>query len=112
VGRRGGGGGVFTFLSALISHVDELGHRSWPELFEHLKVFLLTTIVVNKVAGLRVFMNAVEHQYTGVVQEITLTLADRLPCFPIQVRTKSSLENRCFKVGKDQCGAWAANGTT
>ena len=25
-----------TFLSALISHVNELGHRGWPELLEHL----------------------------------------------------------------------------
>ena len=56
-----------TLLATLISQVDKLGHRSWPELLEHLKIFLFTTIVVNKVAGLRVFMNAMEHQYTGVV---------------------------------------------
>lgn len=25
-----------TFLPALISHVNELGHRGWPELLKHL----------------------------------------------------------------------------
>ena len=56
-----------TLLATLISQVDKLSNGSWPELLEHLKIFLFTTIVVNKVAGLRVFMNAMEHQYTGVV---------------------------------------------
>ena len=101
-----------TLLATLISQVDKLSNGSWPELFEHLKIFLFTTIVVNKVAGLRVFMDSVKHQHMGVVQKIALMSADCLPCFPVQVRTKSSLEYRDVKIGKDQRSAWAANGTT
>ena len=50
-----------TFLSTLISHVNELGHRSWPELLEHLQVFFFTTVIVNKMAGFRIFMDAMKH---------------------------------------------------
>ena len=50
-----------TFLSVFISYVDELGHRSWPELLKHLQVFLFTTVIVNKVAGFRAFVDAVKH---------------------------------------------------